>query len=131
MVPGWLAKSERFRAAHAGARIDLAYGPGERDRFDLFPAPEPTGAFVIYIHGGYWQRGDKSVYSIVAGPLLAAGIDVAFVNYNLCPRCACRKSSPGSGAASPISGARRRRWAAAVSASASWATRRAATSPPR
>ena len=95
MVPGWRAKSERFRAAHPGARVDLAYGPGERDRFDLFPAPEPTGAFVIYIHGGYWQRGDKSVYSIVAGPLLAAGIDVAFVNYNLCPAVRMSEIVPG------------------------------------
>lgn len=85
MVPGWLARSAAFRASHPGARIDLAYGPGARDRFDLFPAPEPAGPFLVYIHGGYWQRGDKSVYSILARPFLDAGIDVAMVNYDLCP----------------------------------------------
>ena len=85
MVPGWLERSARFRAEHPGARIDLAYGPGPRDRFDFFPAARPGGAFLVYIHGGYWQRGDKSVYSILARPFTDAGIDVALVNYDLCP----------------------------------------------
>jgi len=85
MVPGWLARSAAFRAEHPGAHIDLAYGPGPRDRFDLFPAPHPSGAFMVYIHGGYWQRGDKSVYSILARPFTDSGIDVALVNYDLCP----------------------------------------------
>jgi arylformamidase len=85
MVPGWLERSARFRAEHPGARIDLAYGPGPRDRFDFFPTARPGGAFLVYIHGGYWQRGDKSVYSILARPFTDAGIDVALVNYDLCP----------------------------------------------
>ena len=85
MVPGWLERSARFRAEHLGARIDLSYGPGPRDRFDFFPARRPGGAFLVYIHGGYWQRGDKSVYSILARPFTEAGVDVALVNYDLCP----------------------------------------------
>ena len=85
MVPGWLERSAAFRAEHPGARIDLAYGPGLRDRFYLFPAADPKGPFLVYIHGGYWQRGDKSVYSILARPFTDAGIDVALVNYDLCP----------------------------------------------
>lgn len=85
MVPGWLERSAAFRAGHPGARIDLAYGTGPRDNFDLFPAPDARGPFLVYIHGGYWQRGDKSVYSILARPFTDAGIDVALVNYDLCP----------------------------------------------
>ncbi len=85
MVPGWLERSAAFRTEHPGARINLAYGPGPRDRFDLFPAPKPKGPFLLYIHGGYWQRGDKSVYSILSRPFTDAGIDVALVNYDLCP----------------------------------------------
>lgn len=94
MVPGWLERSARFRAEHPGASIDLAYGPGPRDRFDLFPAPRPGGAFLVYIHGGYWQRGDKSVYSILARPFTEAGIDVALVNYDLCPSVALTAIAP-------------------------------------
>jgi len=94
MVPGWLSRSAAFRASHPGARIDLAYGPGPRDRFDLFPAERPKGPFLVYIHGGYWQRGDKSVYSILARPMLEAGIDVALVNYGLCPTVRLTEIAP-------------------------------------
>lgn len=85
MVPGWLSRSAAFRASHPGARIDLAYGPGPRDRFDLFPAERPKGPFLVYIHGGYWQRGDKSMYSFVAEPFMAAGVNLAVLNYDLTP----------------------------------------------
>ena len=94
MVPGWLERSARFRAEHPNALIDLAYGPGQRDRFDLFPAADPKGPFLVYIHGGYWQRGDKSVYSILARPFTQAGIDVALVNYDLCPAVALTAIAP-------------------------------------
>jgi len=94
MVPGWLERSARHRETHPGARIDLRYGPGERERFDLFPAQNPKGPFLVYIHGGYWQRGDKSVYSILAKPFTDAGIDVALINYDLCPTVRMRDIIP-------------------------------------
>ena len=94
MVPGWLERSAHHRDIHPGARIDLGYGPGDRDRFDLFPAQNPEGPFLIYIHGGYWQRGDKSVYSILSKPFTDVGIDVALINYNLCPTVRMRDIIP-------------------------------------
>ena len=84
MMAGWLERCASFREA-SGARCDIAYGPGEREQFDLFPARQPTGHLLIYIHGGYWQRGDKTMYSFVAEPFLANGVAVAVLNYNLCP----------------------------------------------
>lgn len=80
----WQARSDAFRAT-ANGRLDLAYGPGPRDRLDYFPAVEPGGALLVYIHGGYWQRGDKSLYSFVAAPFVERGIGVTMVNYDLCP----------------------------------------------
>lgn len=85
LLPGWQERSAAFRAEAAGAEIDLPYGPGSRDRFDLFPADKGQGPFLVYVHGGYWQRGDKSVYSLVARPFVEAGITVALINYDLCP----------------------------------------------
>ena len=84
VMAGWLERCASFREA-SGARCDIAYGPGEREQFDLFPARQPTGHLLIYIHGGYWQRGDKTMYSFVAEPFLANGVAVAVLNYNLCP----------------------------------------------
>lgn len=85
MVPGWVESSAEFRAGHESANLDIAYGDGERDYLDLFPVTDPKAPFLLYIHGGYWQRGDKSVYSFLAAPFVNQGISVALINYDFCP----------------------------------------------
>jgi arylformamidase len=81
----WQAASTAYREAAAGAELDLVYGPKERNRYDLFPAAEGNAPLVVYIHGGYWQRGDRKDYSFLARELNAAGLDVALPSYTLCP----------------------------------------------
>ena len=79
-----MEKSELFRAKTNG-RLDLNYGPRPRNKLDFFaPKGLPVG-LVLYIHGGYWQRGDKSVYSFVAEPFVNRGYSVAVMNYQMCP----------------------------------------------
>lgn len=82
----WAAHSARVRATLAH-ELDLSYGSGPRNRFDLFAAPEGTadGPLVAYIHGGYWQRGDRVDYSFVAEALVGRGAVVALPSYTLCP----------------------------------------------
>lgn len=84
LLQEWLARSASFRRL-AGAQLDVAYGPGERDRLDYFPAASADSPLLIFFHGGFWQRGDKSVYSFVAEPFVAEGVSVVLVNYTLCP----------------------------------------------
>jgi len=84
MIPDWQKRSADYRE-RAGGRYDLAYGSGERDKADFFPARHPNGGLVVYIHGGYWQRGDKSMYSFIAEPYNDAGYAVVSINYTLCP----------------------------------------------
>ena len=81
----WSAASAAYRNDAAGAQLDLAYGGGERHRYDLFPAARPGAPLVVYIHGGYWQRGDRKDYSFLARALNAAGMDVVLPSYSLCP----------------------------------------------
>jgi arylformamidase len=80
----WSAASAAYRSV-ADADLDRPYGPGERQRYDLFRARQANAPLVVYIHGGYWQRGDRKDYSFVAKELNAAGIDVALPSYSLCP----------------------------------------------
>ena len=83
-IPRWLEKSKLFRAK-ANGRLDLTYGPWPRNKLDFFaPKGLPVG-LVLYIHGGYWQRGDKSVYSFIAEPFVRRGYSVAVMNYQMCP----------------------------------------------
>ncbi len=85
VVARWLKRSAALRDSRDVA-IDLAYGSGDRDRLDLFRAAA-GGPLLVYIHGGYWQRGDKDMYSFVAESFLDAGINVAMINYTLTPAC--------------------------------------------
>jgi arylformamidase len=81
----WQTASAAYRQAAMDAELDLAYGPKERNRYDLFRAGDAKAPLVVYIHGGYWQRGDRKDYSFLAKELNAAGIDLALPSYTLCP----------------------------------------------
>jgi len=84
------AIAERWKVASAGyretahAELDLPYGPAERHRYDLFFA-DRDAPVVAYVHGGYWQSGDRALYSFLAEGLNANGLTVAVPSYSLCP----------------------------------------------
>ena len=84
IVERWRTVSAAWRGA-AGGELDLPYGPGERQRYDLFPAGVPGAPLVVHIHGGYWQLGSRQDTAFVARAFNAAGIDVAIPSYSLCP----------------------------------------------
>ena len=39
----------------------------------------------VLIHGGYWQRLDKSQFSYIAEGFVNAGVTVVVLNYSLAP----------------------------------------------
>ena len=83
-IPRWQKLSTNFRAKTAN-KLDVVYGSYPRNKLDLFyPDSSPKG-FILYIHGGYWQRGDKSVYNFIAEPFVKRGHSVAVMNYQMCP----------------------------------------------
>jgi arylformamidase len=80
----WKAVSDAYRRS-AVAELDEAYGPRERQRYDIFYSGDEQAPLVMYIHGGYWQWGDRTLYSFIAKALNANGMDVALPSYSLCP----------------------------------------------
>ena len=80
----WQRRSEQIRATRA-CKLDLAYGDGDRQKLDLFPTDTGTRPLHLFLHGGYWQRGDRRANHFVAEALCAHGINVALVGYDLCP----------------------------------------------
>lgn len=80
----WQRRSEALRARNA-CRLDLDYAEGERTRLDLFTTDAPAAPLHVYLHGGYWQRGDRRDFHFVAEGLCARGVNVALVGYDLCP----------------------------------------------
>jgi acetyl esterase/lipase len=64
---------------------DVVYGAGPRQRVDLFFPPGRAKGAVVFVHGGYWMRFDKAVWSYLAAGPLAHGWAVAMPGYDLCP----------------------------------------------
>jgi arylformamidase len=87
LLAPWLERSKAYRASACNAELDLKYGPAARNAFDLFhPASGAQNApLVVYIHGGYWQRGHHHDYAWIASELNKRGVSVALPTYTLCP----------------------------------------------
>jgi len=82
--PRWAALADAFRA-QATHRADIAYGAHPREAYDLFlPDALPLG-LVVFVHGGYWLKFDKSYWSHLAAGPVAQGWAVALPSYTLAP----------------------------------------------
>lgn len=83
-LEGWRARSAAMRGKR-GVRVGIPYAPLERTRFDYFPAGVPKGPLFVFIHGGYWVRNSRDMFSFLAEGPNAHGIDVAVMGYTLAP----------------------------------------------
>lgn len=94
----WMARhAERAdRALPAGVQVlrDVAYGPGARQRFDVYlppPGRSPAGVvpIVFMVHGGAWRMGDKAHAPVVAHKVAhwvaQQGLVLVSTNYGLLP----------------------------------------------
>lgn len=92
-VPDYMAHLDRYAAEAAGfrdglgrrAELDIPYGEAPRAQLDLFRPEGTARGLAVFIHGGYWQRLDKSLFSALAAGALARGWAVAMPRYTLCP----------------------------------------------
>ena len=80
-----VAESKRVREK-LECRIDVAYGPGEDETLDLFPARAPGSPVAVYMHGGAWTRSDKANESFMAEAFVEAGAAFVAANFGLCPK---------------------------------------------
>lgn len=86
IVADIVARSVATRAA-LPMLADMAYGPHEAERLDLF-FPKGRGKHLpvhIFIHGGYWRMFTKGDYSYVAETVTAAGAIAVVIDYALMP----------------------------------------------
>ena len=64
---------------------DIPYGDRSREGLDIFSSPNPLSKALVFIHGGYWQRFDKSLFHFIAGAFVSYGITTVLINYPLTP----------------------------------------------
>ena len=78
----WDERSRQTRERLA-CHLDVRYGSQPKETLDIFAAEAPGAPVHLFIHGGYWQNLDKKDFSHLADALVAAGITVMVVNYDL------------------------------------------------
>ena len=85
--PRWSKRAAEFRANLGDrAALGLAYGPSPRQAYDLFRCEGTAAGTLVFVHGGYWLKFDRSFWSHLAAGGLARGWNVAMVEYDLCPQ---------------------------------------------
>lgn len=92
VVPDWVTRSEKSRET-LDCKLGVSYGASDKQKLDVFHAAGRDRPTLIYFHGGYWQRGDKSIYSFLADPFIAENVNVVLPGYDLCPTISMTKIS--------------------------------------
>jgi arylformamidase len=80
----WDADSE-LAVAELTNELDLAYGPSDRQKLDLFRAKTPGRPTLVYFHGGNWQAMDKHTFRYLARDFVQLDVNFVLVNTDLCP----------------------------------------------
>jgi len=80
----WENLSHNVLKSHNAVQ-DIPYGDGPRERLDVFSSPNPLSKTLVFIHGGYWQRFDKSSFHFIADAFAVYGITTVLINYPLAP----------------------------------------------
>ena len=84
VIPDCTERSERAKS-ETDCTLDIRYAEGEKQKLDVYSCGDPAASTLVYFHGGYWQRGDKSIYGFLAQPFVDAGVNVVVAGYDLCP----------------------------------------------
>jgi arylformamidase len=80
-----LDKASAALRARRPQHVDVAYGPGDRNKWDIFPGNDPKAPCLVFIHGGYWQVSARERYSCLAEGVLTRGWSAALPGYTLAP----------------------------------------------
>lgn len=83
-IAGWETGSAAAGETLRGHR-DLPYGPGPRQKIDIFPAAEADAPVLAFVHGGYWQNMSREMFHYLAPAFVANGVTFAAIGYTLCP----------------------------------------------
>ncbi|HEY4690508.1 MAG TPA: alpha/beta hydrolase [Anaerolineae bacterium] len=93
--PAWKLRWQFVRAFRAGRKFyatyphiakDIAYGDRPRQKLDVYWPPSGERLPVmLFVHGGSWSWGDKTLYPLVAAHYAPHGFVVVVINYSHYP----------------------------------------------
>ncbi|MEM6758594.1 MAG: alpha/beta hydrolase [Pseudomonadota bacterium] len=82
----WAEAAEAYRIALDDRyKSEISYGPSNRAKYDLLEPEGTIEGIMIFVHGGYWMRLNRTDWSHLAEGANARGWAVAMPSYDLCP----------------------------------------------
>ena len=71
---------------------NVSYGVTNRQKIDYFYGDDSRNKSTnkpvyVYIHGGFWQEGNKDMYSLVISAFTKNNFNTAVIGYDLAPTC--------------------------------------------
>jgi acetyl esterase/lipase len=94
----WTAEAAAFRASGVALET-LRYGAAPRAELDLIRPEGPTQGLLVFVHGGYWMKFDRSYWTHFVQGALARGWCVAMPSYTLAPAARLSQMTAEIGAA--------------------------------
>lgn len=85
LVAARRAESDAIHVRSQGV-LDMPYGQGERERWEIFPGRDPSAPCLVFIHGGYWQGGEPKEFAACLRGALENGWSAALCGYPLAPQ---------------------------------------------
>ena len=83
-INGWEQRSRQAEQQYPAIK-DIAYGDLPREQLDIYPSSKPHAKSLVFIHGGYWQRFDKSFFQFIAAAFHLYDVTTVILNYPLAP----------------------------------------------
>lgn len=84
------AKSDLAHARFADIET-MRYGDSPLSNLNFRRARTPGRPLLVFVHGGYWRGRDKDDFGFLFEAMDAADINVAILNYDLCPQVTVRQ----------------------------------------
>lgn len=89
IVARWAQESQAYRETRGSAglaELNLPYGASPRQVVDVFlPDTDDQSLMTVFIHGGYWQLFEPSLFSHMARGANARNMPMALIGYDLSP----------------------------------------------
>ena len=79
------AEFRKLMGEQKKVQYNIKYGLNDRNVMDVFNPASIARATLIFLHGGYWIKSDKSEWSHLALGSVRSDVRVVIPNYTLCP----------------------------------------------
>jgi len=90
-VPDYATYMERWEILSRQTEKDfpvvknIPYAELPREQLDIYPSLQASSKTLIFIHGGYWHKWDKSSFQFIGKAFSNYGITTVLINYPLAP----------------------------------------------